>query len=320
MSGSGGASNELPLAAGANPTHARRLNVKHQGSAMIVIAGVSGHVGSTAATELLSKKAKIKVLVRDAKKGESWSQRGAEVAVTSLDDQAGLTAALKGATGFFALLPPNFGTQALYADQRKQADTIAAAVKDAGVPHVVLLSSIGADVAEGNGPIKGLNYLEKVLREAGTKLTAIRAGAFQENVAHAIAPATKMGMYFNFAPSADYPMPQIATHDIGMLVASSLLDPSAKSEVVDLHGPAYSNRQVAEKLGTRLGKTLKIVDIAPADYVATLLQAGMPPEWANAYAEMYNGFGSGKLRPIGDRLVEGKTTLDATLDQLVPKA
>ena len=287
---------------------------------MFVIAGVSGHVGSTAATELLSKQAKVKVLVRDAKKGEEWSKRGAEVAVTTLDDQAGLTAALKGATGFFTLLPPNWGTQALYADQRKQADTIAAAVKASGVPHVVMLSSIGANLAEGNGPIKGLNYLEKVLRESGTQLTAIRAGAFQENVAHAIGPATKMGMFFNFAPSADYPMPQIATHDIGMLAVASLLKPTAKSEVVDLHGPAYSNRQVAEMLGKKLGKTLQIVDIAPADYVATLLQAGMPPEWANAYAEMYNGFGSGKLTPVGDRLVEGKTTMDATLAQVLAKA
>ena len=78
-------------------------------------------------------------------------------------------------------------------------------------------------------------------------------------------------------------------------------------------GPPLKRQIISPALGKKLGKTLQIVDIAPADYVATLLKAGMPSEWANVDAEMYNGFGSGKLRPVGDRLVEGKTTLDTTL-------
>ncbi len=107
---------------------------------MFVIAGVSGHVGSVAASELLDKKQKVKVIVRDAKKGADWSKRGAEVAVGSLEDGAFLAGALKGATGFFTLLPPNFGVSTaaeMYAWQRKVGETVAGAVKQAGVPHVV---------------------------------------------------------------------------------------------------------------------------------------------------------------------------------------
>jgi len=284
---------------------------------MFVVAGVSGHVGSVVAEQLLAGGHKVKVIVRDAAKGAAWSRKGAEVAVGALEDQAFLTVALKGATGFFTLLPPNFAATDFYGFQRQTSDAIAAAVKANGVPHVVILSSVGADLAEGTGPIKGLHYLENVLRATGTQLTAIRAGYFQENAGNALQPARQMGIFPSFSPSADYPMPMIATRDIGALAAESLVSPAAKSEIVDLHGPAYSVRQVAEKLGAALGKTLQIVDIPQAAFVSTLQQAGMSQHVAEVFAEMYRGFASGNISPKGDRMVQGKTTLDEVIKTLV---
>jgi uncharacterized protein YbjT (DUF2867 family) len=284
---------------------------------MFVVAGVTGHVGSVVAEQLLAKGQKVKVIVRDAAKGAAWSAKGAEIAVGALDDQAFLTTALKGASGFFTLLPPNLAAPDFYAFQRATADSIVGAAKASGVGHVVLLSSIGADLAEGTGPIKGLYYLENALRAAGVKLTAIRAGMFQENVAQSLAPAKHMGIFPNFLASADYPLPMIATRDIAMLVAESLLAPAAKSEIVDLHGPAYSNRQVAEKLGAALGKTLQVVDIPEAGWVDAMMKGGMSKEHAEMYAEMYNGFGSGKVTPKGDRMVQGKIAIDEVIKSLV---
>jgi uncharacterized protein YbjT (DUF2867 family) len=283
---------------------------------MFVVAGVSGHVGSVVAETLLARGQRVKVIVRDAAKGAAWSRKGAEVAVGSLEDQFFLTGALKGALGLFTLLPPSYQAADIYAFQRATSDSIAAAVKADGVPHVVILSSVGADLAEGTGPIKGLHYLENVLRAAGTKLTAIRAGYFQENAGQALQPARQMGIFPAFL-SADYPVPMIATKDIGALAAESLLSPPGKSEVVDLHGPAYSFRQVAEKLGAALGKTLQIVDIPEAGWVPALLQAGLSQQWAESYAEMYGGFASGKITPKGDRMAQGKITLDEVIKTLV---
>jgi len=278
---------------------------------MFVVAGVTGHVGQVVAKDLLAAGKKVKVIVRDAAKGAPWSKHGAEVAVGTLDDQAFLTNALRGAEGAFFLLPNSpFEPGDFFARQRKMADAIAGAVKEAKVPHVVMLSSVGADLPSGTGPIKGLHYFEEALRAAGTQLTAIRAGYFQENVGNAVAPAKAMGMFFNFAGSADYPMPMIATQDIGELAAQLLVDKPAKSESVDLHGPAYTVRQVAEKLGAALGKTLQVVDVPPAGHVAALVQAGFPQSSAEVFAEMYGAFASGKVAPRGDRLVQGKTPID----------
>ena len=285
---------------------------------MFVIAGVSGHVGSVVAKSLLAAGEKVKVLVRDAKKGEPWAEQGAQVATGSLDDSAFVAGALKGAEGFFTLLPPPpFTVPDFFAAQRATADALAAGVKGSGVPHVVLLSSVGADLAEGTGPIKGLHYFEGLLHAAGVQLSAIRAGYFQENVGMSVAPAKGAGIYPNFAPSADLAMPMIATKDIGALAAKLLVERPAKSENVDLHGPAYSANEVAAKLGAVLGKALNVVTIPQAGHLPALLEAGLPPTFAAAYAEMYAGFATGNVGPKGDRLVQGVTPLDEVLPSLV---
>ena len=284
---------------------------------MFIVAGVTGNVGSVVARALLAQGKKTKVIVRDEAKGKEWSKAGAEVAIGALEDRAFLASALKGASGFFTLLPPNYQAVDFFGTQKSTADAIAGAVKDSGVAHVVMLSSIGADLAAGTGPIKGLHYLEEKLRATGVKLSAIRAGSFQENLHNALGAARQAGIYPNFMPSADYPIPMIATRDIGALAAQSLLTPPAKSEVVDLVGPAYSHRQVAEKIGQALGKSLKIVDIPAAGHVDALVQAGFSKGLAQEFAEMYAGFAGGGITPKGDRLVQGKTAIDETIKAAV---
>ncbi|HUJ26195.1 MAG TPA: NmrA family NAD(P)-binding protein [Myxococcales bacterium] len=285
--------------------------------ALYVVAGVSGHVGSVVASELLDQKQKVRVIVRDAKKGERWSRRGAEVVEGSVGDAAFVASALKGADGLFVLLPPNYGaTGDYYAVQRKVADSIAEGVRQARVPHVVMLSSVGADRADRNGPIKNLHYLEGKLREAGTKLTAIRAGSFQENAANVLGAVRAQGVFPSFGP-ADYAYPQVATKDIGALAARELRNPPAKSQVIDLHGPAISPRQQAEKIGKALGKNVQVVEVPPSEHVKAYQQAGMSRSLSEAFAEMMAGFASGAITPKGDRAEAGKTTFDETLPALL---
>lgn len=283
---------------------------------MFVIAGVTGHVGSVVAETLIAKGEKIKVIVRDAAKGAVWSKKGAEVAVGTLEDSAFVTAALKGATGFFTLLPPNYQATDFFKTQRETADAIASAVKASGVPHVVMLSSLGADLEAGTGPIRGLHYLENVLGTTGTKLTAIRASSFQENAAQVLAPAKSAGIFPNFGDSADHPFPMVATKDIAALAAAELVSGAGKSETVDLVGPSYSNAQLANLLGKALGKKLQIVNIPQPGWVPALVQAGFSQHIAEVFAEMYAGAASGKFEPRGDRRVQAKTPLEATIATL----
>jgi uncharacterized protein YbjT (DUF2867 family) len=217
-------------------------------------------------------------------------------------------ALIAGATGAFLLMPPNPASPDFPAYQRRIASTLCAAVRTAKVPHVVVLSSIGADLESGLGPISGLNYFERLLRETGTKLTALRPGFFMENVGMSWAAATGMGIYPSLMP-AGVPMPMIATRDIAAEAARALLAPPPKSQVIDLVGPAYRGNDVAALIGERLGKASKVVEIPPAGWQDALVQAGLTPHFAGLYVEMYTGFGKGLARPVGDRMVQGKTEL-----------
>ena len=282
-----------------------------------VVAGVTGHVGSVVARDLLAAGEAVTVIVRDAEEGErlvgARRARGRRFArrrrVHRLDRE--------GADGFFTLIPPHYAGGDIYGAQRKSAEALVAGVKQGGVPLVVLLSSVGADRADKNGPIKGLHYAENKLRETGTKLVAVRSGYFQENIGGAIAVAKQAGIYPNFLPSADVAAPQVASQDVGHVVAELMKSPPARSEVVDLVGPAYSARQLADKLGKLVGKALPVVDIPAVGHVAALKQAGVPADVAEAFAEMYAGFAAGLLRPKGDRTIQVTTPIDEILPALV---
>src|SRR3954462_11944478 len=165
-----------------------------QEDAMFVIAGASGHTGSVVASTLLAQGKKVRVIVRDEQKGAAWKQKGAEVAIADLDDDKALTRALAGADGVYALLPPNYGADDLLVAQASIIDAWAKAIAAARPRHVVLLSSIGAERASGNGPIVSVHRAEEKLRATGVKLTALRAAYFMENWGGVAAPAKSDGV------------------------------------------------------------------------------------------------------------------------------
>jgi uncharacterized protein YbjT (DUF2867 family) len=200
------------------------------------------------------------------------------------------------------------------------ADAIAAAVRESDVPHVVMLSAIAAVLADGNGPAKDLHYFENQLRAAARTLTVLRACYFQDNVASVLPAALHAGIYPNFLASADARIPMIATADIGRFGAEALLNPQPRNETIDVFGPSYSVRQVAETLGRALGKDLNIVDIPPALHSDTLTETGIPRPIADAVAEMFAAFNAGSITPQGDRQIVGTTTIEQVIGQHVPSA
>src|SRR5690349_10539102 len=139
---------------------------------MYAIAGVSGNTGSVVADTLLAQGKKVRVIVRDAAKGEAWKARGAEVAVAALEDRAALTKALTGVEGAYLLVPPRMGSNAPLEENAAVIESMAAAVTAAKVPHVVVLSSVGAHHPSGTGPIQSAHRAEQVLGKTGAALTA----------------------------------------------------------------------------------------------------------------------------------------------------
>ena len=286
--------------------------------AKYVVAGATGRVGSVVAAELLARQKAVTVIVRDESRRREWVSRGAEVAVGSLDDRAFVAHVVADAAGFFTLLPENVDPNDFHGARRGMADAVAGGVHDGGVPHVVMLSAIAASLPEGNGPARDLHYCERQLAAQAKHVTVLRACYFQDNVSGVIPAAVHAGIYPNFLASADASIPMIATVDIGRFGANALLNPPQRSETLDLLGPSYKIREVAEALGCVLGKDLKVLDIPPAQQSDTLVEAGIPRPIADAVAEMFAAFNAGLITPQGDRRLIGATTIEQTIRRYIP--
>lgn len=128
---------------------------------MYVISGATGRIGSAIADRLLRSGHPVRAIVRRPDAATDWTSRGAEAAVLDLRDSQKLTEALNGATAFFAMMPFDLSVPDLDQYATEVANSVSNAVKDSGVRHTVMLSSGGADLTEGTGPILGLHHMEQ---------------------------------------------------------------------------------------------------------------------------------------------------------------
>ena len=275
--------------------------------AMYVILGASGNTGSIVADSLLSKGRKVRVVGRDVGRLQRFVRKGAEAFTGDVSDAVALTKAFRGAGAAYLLLPPITSRE----DQERESDAIAKAVKESGLRYAVNLSSYGAHVPKGTGPVTGLHFSEQKLNAiSDLNVLHLRAAYFMENNLAAIGMIQDMGI-FGHALLPDLKLPMIATPDVGTYAAQRLLD-------LD-----FSGKQTRELLGERdlsmteataaiargIGKPdLKYVQF-PYDQVQQVLeQTGMSPKKAAVYIEMFESINNGVLAAQERRSRENTAT------------
>jgi uncharacterized protein YbjT (DUF2867 family) len=285
---------------------------------MYVIAGVTGHTGRVVAETLLAKGQPVRALVRTGERGAALKARGAEVAVASLDDEAALTAAFAGAAGAYVLLPPNPATTDFFGEGARRIEAIGRAAAASGLRHLVLLSSIGAHVPEGTGPIAVLGQAERSFEKLGLGVTFVRAAYFLENYAAALPAARNDGVLPAFWP-VTFTHSVVATPDIGRTGAQALLDGPRGRRVIELSGPGdVTSTDVAAAVAGLIGRSVMAVE-APLDMVVpTFTSLGASVPMAEIYREMFDTFGRGTIawEGTGER-VRGTIGLEEGLRPLL---
>ncbi len=273
---------------------------------MYVILGASGHTGSIIADFLLSKGEKVRVVGRDPGRLERFVRNGAEAFTANLSDAAVLAKALSGARAAYLMLPPVTSRE----DQERQSDAIANAVKESGLAHAVHLSSFGAHVPEGTGPIAGLHSSEQKLNAIrGLNVLHLRAAYFMENNLVAIGMIHRMGIVAG-ALRPDLKLPMIATRDVGDYAAKRLLDLdfSGKQTRELLGERDLSMAEATAVIGRGIGKPDLRYEQFPFDQVQQVLtQMGIPPKTAAVYIEMYNAIDAGVVAAQEPRSPENST-------------
>jgi uncharacterized protein YbjT (DUF2867 family) len=284
---------------------------------MFVITGASGRTGSVAAEALLAAGKEVRVVVRDAAKAERLKARGADVFVADLGDAAALARAVRGAEGVFLISPPDLAATDFIGERQRltqrQVDVLAAEK----VPHVVLLSSIGAHQPAGTGLILSTHNAEQQLRASGLPATFVRAGYFVENWG-AVIQAVKSDSVLPSFVAADQRVPSVSTVDIGRALAQALLVGPRGVRVIELGGPSdVSPNDVAAAFSRIQGRPIKVVEAPLEAVVPTFISFGISANIAGLFRDMYEGIARGRVVPEPGEHVRGTTPLEVTLRALL---
>lgn len=262
---------------------------------MFVVAGVTGHTGKVVAETLLAQSLPVRVIVRDAKKGEAWRARGAEVAIAEVKDVKAMTQALRGASGAYLLSPPAMEITDLDKHGRDVAGALKAAIIESGVEHVVFLSSIGAQLPSGTGPITTLRTIEQALTGLKAHVTFLRAGYFMENLLNNLHPMKEQGVLPAMF-DAQRKVEMVSTPDIGAVAAELLRAGKSAPKVVELSGPTTTTlADAAKAFSAALKKPISTAPVPASAQVGILTGVGLNETWARAYTEMNGALEANKL-------------------------
>jgi uncharacterized protein YbjT (DUF2867 family) len=270
---------------------------------MITVMGASGNTGRVVAEALLAKGEKVRVVGRDAGKLAPLQARGAEVAQGDVTNAAFLTRAFTGVETAYTLLPPDPRSTDFRAYQDRVGEATVQALRQAGVRRVVFLSSVGADLPAGTGPIAGLHAQEERLRKLGVAVLLLRPGYFFENLYGSLPLIRHQGVNGG-ALAPDVKMSMIATRDIGAAAAAAIASRDFSGvEVRNLLGPRdLSLAEVTRILGAAIGKPdLAYVQFPYEAFAGALVQAGLSADMAGLYAEMSRAFNDGIVKVVGGR-------------------
>jgi uncharacterized protein YbjT (DUF2867 family) len=266
---------------------------------MIAITGATGNTGSRIAAKLLSEGQSVRAIGRSEERLKALKDKGAQIAVGDQTDTAFLTKAFSGAQAVYLLLPPKSDAQDFRGHQKKLTDAAVNALTDAKVKKVALLSSLGAELTSGTGPILGLHEAEDRIKNiAHIDAVFIRAAYFMENTMMMLSMIKNQSIMGGPA-TPDKKFSLVATRDIAAF-AGELLGASKFTGCAahDLYGDQLSFNEIAAVISKKINVPgLKYIQFPVDQAVAAMTGMGLSKSMADAMAELSVSMGQGKLHP-----------------------
>ena len=125
-----------------------------------VLSGSLGNISKPLAEKLIAAGHDVTIISSNAEKQKQITEMGAKPAIGSVEDTAFLTKTFTGADAVFMLIPPFMATANWKQHIHQIGKNFAGAIKASGVKKVVNLSSIGAHMPAGVGPVSGIHFAE----------------------------------------------------------------------------------------------------------------------------------------------------------------
>jgi len=221
---------------------------------MILVAGGTGRLGTLVVSRLQTRGESIRVLTRDASRGEAARRKaGVEFVVGDVRDRARVDAAMDGVTTVVSCVQGFAGPGHVSPESVDRAGNFnlidAAAEVDAAV---VLMSIVGAAPDNPMELFRAKHAAEQHLATSGVDWTIVRATAFVELWSELLAKAPVFGR-------GDNPINFVSVHDVAALVERAVVDTNLRGQIVEIGGPQnLTFNELAQMTGEVRGKPKRI--------------------------------------------------------------
>lgn len=261
-----------------------------------VITGSLGNISKPLSETLIKAGHDVTIITSNHKNEAAIKSLGAKPAVGWVDDVKFLNETFKDADAVYTMVPPKMDTDNLKGWIAGIGKNYATAIKDAGIEYVVNLSSWGAHMPDGAGPISGLHYVEAALNELDeVSVIHLRPGSFYTNLFGQISMIKKAGiMGANYGDSA---FAMVHPKDIAGVVAEELLNIKFSGKSVRyIAGDLRNGADVAKVLGNAINKPdLQWIVFSDEQFYDGAIKAGLPDEIAKNYTEMGKALRTGEI-------------------------
>ncbi len=262
-----------------------------------VVTGSLGNISKPLTEKLVKAGHDVTVISSKADKTAQIEALGAKAAIGSVEDVPFLTQTFTGADAVYTMVPPKMDAADWKGYIHGIGKNYADAIKASGVKKVVNLSSVGAHMPTGCGPVTGLHHAENELNAvADADVKHLRPAYFYHNLYSNIGMIKHMGIAGgNYGENAT----MVLTHpnDIAAAAAEELLHPAFTGKSIRyIASDERKTSDIAKVLGSSIGKPeLPWVNFKNEDAHAGMVQAGLSDEVAANYVEMGAAVASGEM-------------------------
>lgn len=254
-----------------------------------LVTGATGNVGSLVTNRLLDAGETPCVLVRDARKARKLFGDRAEIRVGDLaGSRTDLTNAFQGCEALFLI---NSGS-----DLGERDRACALAARDAGIQHLVKLSTLDVKTGVGTGPWHARG--EAAIRDSGVPYTFIQTAAFMSNALSWADSIRDDGVLFS--STGEGTIAFIHPIDIADVVVSALSHGKALNDALVITGPeALSYREMATAIAEATGDFIRYETLSDADAMTGVL-VWADHAYAEALVEIWRAVREGRLATVSD--------------------
>ncbi|MEU1123038.1 NAD(P)H-binding protein [Streptomyces sp. NPDC005899] len=282
---------------------------------MIVVTGATGQLGSKIVRYLLERvpAEAVAVSVRDTDRAAGLAARGVRVRRGDFSDPDTLKDAFEGARQVLVVSANDTG-EAAVAQHAAAVD----AARAAGAGRILYTSHQGARADSLFAPMPDHAATEQYLSEARTPFTALRNGFYASTVPLLLGRALETG---ELVAPADGPVSWTSHADLAEAAAVLLADEGRYDGATPpLTAPDALDLDDVAGILTRLtGRTVRRVVTDDDEWVAGLIEHGVPAAQAQMLIGMFHASRRGEFATTGPALEEllgrGATPLSAVLEE-----